>query len=267
MDKRLKYFVIIPLFAVNIFLTLFGFISLYYSPFTGIFMGECSGKPCIERVEEGSPAELAGIRPGDRIVDVNGIEIPDFAFAFDPDLLRSGKEIPLFWEAQKRLDEAIAIGRTVDILAERGAERLELTLTPIAFPLARIVGRLYLMFLINWVTILIPYLILRKRVYEVTVVFFLWVTFSAMNSLSCAFQVRDISFPYLPFRFLSEVNHASVIISAALFIHLAIIFPRKRAILDKAPWLLKGVYVTSATLLLFLLLTPWTSTWSIQLGI
>ena len=57
------------------------------------------GRPCdqgvyVLRVQEGSRAEQAGLQPFDRIVSVNGVEVPD-RFAFDLERLRSAEPLQL----------------------------------------------------------------------------------------------------------------------------------------------------------------------------
>lgn len=64
----------------------------------------------IERVMEGSPADSAGIRSGDRIVEVEGTPVEEWT-----DLSRGVERRP---------------GQPVDLVVERGGERRQLTVVP-----------------------------------------------------------------------------------------------------------------------------------------
>jgi S1-C subfamily serine protease len=70
-----------------------------------------TGGVTLSGVAPGGPAERAGVRGGDRIVELAGHAIEniyDYTYALD----------------------AVAIGKPVPIVVERGAERLTLTVTP-----------------------------------------------------------------------------------------------------------------------------------------
>ena len=236
--KNPNLFVII-LVGANLFVAGWGFISLYSSPYTGINLNICGVRPCINSVDRGSPADLAGVLPEDRIVDVNGIGIPDFAFYIDPFLLGSKKDLPLYWEAQRMLDEAVTVERPLKILIERG-RRLEISLTPVHYPLSIAAGTMGL-FLPDWIFIFLTYLILRKKRNEATLLFFIaYAVTPAINQLNI-FQLRDLSFPYIPFRLFEFLSYFSILIYP-IYLHLPLVFPRRGKLLDRYPWLVAGLY-------------------------
>lgn len=73
-----------------------------YGPYTTGLIGERRGAYFIvSAVLYGSPAELAGVLPGDRIVFVNGISIPDATEAF----------LSHMWAADQRLSFRVTIQR------------------------------------------------------------------------------------------------------------------------------------------------------------
>ncbi|MBI5745703.1 MAG: hypothetical protein HZA13_01715 [Nitrospirae bacterium] len=198
-----------------LFVFVWGFVLLYSSPYTGVNLGVCGGRPCIDSIDQGSPADLAGVLPEDRIIDINGLGIPDFAFHVDPFLLGSKKDLPLFWEAQRKLNGAVAVGRPLILLIERGEQRLEISLTPAPYPINIAAGTMHL-FLTDWPFIFLSYLIVRKKRNEITVLFFTFFAVGSVVSMTNIFQLRDLSFPYLSFRMLEFLNVPFTTLSLAM---------------------------------------------------
>jgi predicted metalloprotease with PDZ domain len=89
-------------------------------------------RTCIRTVDEESPADIAGIKPGDMVIDINGLGFPSYAYIHDPDYIGSDN-LPLFWDAQKRLSETVKTGNPVDIIIERAGIRQKVSLIPAPF--------------------------------------------------------------------------------------------------------------------------------------
>jgi regulator of sigma E protease len=90
-----------------------------------------SPAPVVARVFEGGPSEKAGLRPGDRIVEFNGVEEPSWqrikdGAALSPDrplpvvVERAGQRVNLTVTPVKVVDEGEAIG-TLDFRPDYGA--------------------------------------------------------------------------------------------------------------------------------------------------
>ncbi len=92
----------------NFFLAIFFFYILYQ--FSGLYLST----PIVGKVMENSPAEAAGIKPGDLIKEVNQNKIESFEDVSR--IIGSGK------------------GEKLDIMLEREGERLEISLTPALSP-------------------------------------------------------------------------------------------------------------------------------------
>lgn len=105
--------------------------------FLGVQMGSLATPPAngpgergrlgvvVQRVWPGSPADLAGLRPGDRIVSYSGseVEVPD-ELSFLITSTRPGSRIPVTFERNgQRREITVLLGYTED-LAERRLDRL-----------------------------------------------------------------------------------------------------------------------------------------------
>ncbi len=92
----------------NFFLAIFIFYILYQ--FAGIYLGQ----PIVGKVVEGAPAIAAGVKPGDKILEINKEKIESFEDISS--IISTGK------------------GEKLDILVERDNNIIEIALTPVLSP-------------------------------------------------------------------------------------------------------------------------------------
>ncbi len=92
----------------NFFLAIFVYYVLYQ--FSGLYLS----KPIVGKIMENSPAQTAGIQPGDIIKEVNAVEIESFEDISR--IISSGK------------------GEKLDMILEREGQRLAITVTPSLSP-------------------------------------------------------------------------------------------------------------------------------------
>jgi regulator of sigma E protease len=106
--KWQRFFVAVAGPAMNIFLAVFLIAGLYmYGTDVPEFL---VGQAVVNVVEPGSPAERAGVKPGDQIASFDGRDKPDWQAVQNTIITSPGRELPL--------------------TVERGGQRLDLTLIP-----------------------------------------------------------------------------------------------------------------------------------------
>src|SRR3989338_7832694 len=254
MNSRLLNWFILVSIGLYIAVPILGVVSFLSSPYTGIRFYSCESdmqvggvnRTCIRTVDLGSPADIAGIRPGDMVIDINGLGYPSYAYIHDPDYIGSDS-LPLFWEAQKRLGETVKIGKPVDIIIERDGIRKKFSLVPLPFSLRKVLDRQGFLYFLIWTGLILPYLLLRKKRIEVTVIFFIYWLFLDMNNMSTIFFTRDIAFPYISLKVLHLLNHLPSSIAYPALIHLGLIFPERKGVIKDKPWILGIPYVIYMT--------------------
>lgn len=232
------------LLAANMAVAILGFAALRQSPYIGIEFSEEAAR--IVNVDDGGPADLAGIKKGDKIAGVNGTDLPDFALALAPTFLTSNEEINVFWKTQRRLYEDISTGRPLDLAIERDGERYRFSVTPLPFPFTAALGRSLDIYLVLVGMLSITYLIIRKKENETTIILFLLAAFIALSDMSCVFEMRDIVYPYYPFRLLSLINISTVPVCGAILLHFSLVFPRRKRLLEERPSFTRWLYAISA---------------------
>ncbi|HKZ57373.1 MAG TPA: PDZ domain-containing protein, partial [Thermodesulfovibrionales bacterium] len=257
MNSRLLNWFILVSIGLYIAVPILGVVSFLSSPYTGIRFYSCEkdmqvggvNRTCIRTVDVGSPADIAGIRPGDMVIDINGLGYPSYAYIHDPDYIGSDS-LPLFWEAQKRLGETVKIGKPVDIIIERDGIRKKFSLVPLPFSLRKVLDRQGFLYFLIWTGLILPYLLLRKKRIEVTVIFFIYWLFLDMNNMSTIFFARDLAYPYIPLKVLHLLNHLPFSIAYPALIHLGLIFPERKGVIKDKPWILGIPYVIYGTIFL-----------------
>lgn len=238
MTPLLKKGMIAVFFGINIFLTIFGFASLYGTPYTGLRLAVCGEAACVKSVDEGSPA-YKKINPGDRIIDVGGKAISHLAFHRDPSYLRSRKDLSIFWEAQGKLTELVVIGNPATLLVERAGSRVGVSLTPVAFPLYRAFARTTPLYLVGWTFIVVAYLVLRKNDHEIAVVnYFIGSLVCASFVCLASFAFRDMALPLVSFQTLIFIGQTGSRGFSCAAVYLMLIFPRRKKALLDHPWLI-----------------------------
>lgn len=231
------------LFALNIFLSILGFSALTSSPYTGI-RTTVKDESAVIKVDDNSPAQVAGLKDGDVLVDVEDLSLPFYTFVQDPDYVKDRKEYNLIWESLAKLDEKIDIGRQVNIKIKRETNILNFTLVPRHFPILQAIKRTSLSYIVAWTFMLIGFLVLRKKYNDISIANFTIATTVCTSFASLApYTVRDLSYPYFIFRILKESNYFGALISSFAFLHLILVFPRKRRLLERYPHLVKVLYI------------------------
>ncbi len=224
-------------FAVIAVLTLFGFIGLLGSPYTGLHMNVHHGRAIVESIDAGSPASEQ-VERGDRPVAVNGEPVASLAFNPDPNYIKARGEHDVFWAAQRRLSEHVAKGRPLTVTVERGRRLVDLTIVPAGFPLVRAIVRTLPLYAVGWIFAIVAFLVLKKKDHEITVVNLVISVLACMSFISFApYELRDLSFPYPLFRVLSVVNSAASLSFSFAAVHMMLVFPRRRQVLIDHPWI------------------------------
>ena len=230
-------------FGINVLLTLFGFFSLYNSPYTGIRLTLCGQAACVNSVDAGSPS--AGIfAAGDVLVKIDDVIPPSLGFTPDPDYIRSRKDIESFWSARQMLSDAGPQGSSLKILVQREDQAVEISLAPVRFPFWRALMRTALVYLVAWTFMVVAYLVLRRKENEIAIVNFLVGSLVCMNFVVLApFTVRDLYFSFHAFRTLVTINTISYFGFSFVVLHLMLVFPHRKKILLDRPWLAILPYV------------------------
>ncbi len=229
-------------FSINVFLTLFGFSSLYHSPYTGIRFTVCEQAACVKSVDANSPA-YQKVKAKDILVDIDGAPISYLAFNSDPDYIRSRRDLLTFWTDRQKLSEVTKDGN-IRLHLERDGRRIEVILTPSRLPLHRALLRMLPLYLAGWTFITIAYLVLRRKVNEIAIVNFIIGLLVCMNFVTLApFSFRDIYYPFDSFRILLAINTISYFGFSYAVLHLMLIFPNRKKILLKRPWLITVPYI------------------------
>ncbi len=240
MKPLLEKILIILAFAVNIGLTVFGFAALLDSSYTGIRMSVCGDHACVKSVDRGSPAD-GKIVPGDRLLDVACQNISYLAFNIDPDYIQSELDHEIFWNAARKLEKIVVKNKPVELLIERNGRPATIYITSVQFPFSHAFMRTLPVYIVGWTFFLVAYLILRKKASETSIAFFILgiavcINFTAANP----YAIRDVSFHYLTFRFLS---HADFLAEAAIpssLLSFVLTFPKRKKILNDHPWIMQS---------------------------
>jgi hypothetical protein len=220
--------VLIPLaFAINILLTLAGFAVLLDSPYTGIRMSVCGDHACVASVDEGSPA-YGKIHAGDRLVDINGLNISYLVFNEDPDYIKPEAGFYTFWESEYTLNEAVDEGKPVELSIEHEGRASSTSLIPVQFPLSRALLRTAPIYIVGWTFLILTYLVFRKKDIEASRVFLLLGVLVCFDwAVGAPFTVRDLSFNYLVFRILNRADFISALFLCCSCLHMALVFPKR----------------------------------------
>lgn len=248
---RLKKIYPAALIAANLAvasLTAAGFLS---SPYTGIRADYTDRQPFVREVDVNSPAESAGIRTGDLLVDIGNRGVPPQTFSRDPDLIASKKEQRVFWEGRKTLNRILVKGTPVPFQIKREDRLLHVTVTPAEFPLLRMIERLWVFYICGIAFVVITYLVLRKTGNEVSHALFLLGSFFSMMILTYANSMSDLTLPERLHRALMIFNHIGLFASMYPFVHIASVFPRRKKILERLPWIVPAIYCALAINLAF----------------
>jgi len=220
--------IFIPLaFAINIVLTLYGFSVLLDSPYTGLRMSVCGDHACVKSVDRDSPA-YGKIQPGDRVVDVNGLNLSPLVFHEDPDYIRLERDFSVFWESEYKLNNTVVKGRQTELSMERDGQASTVSLAPVYFPFSQALFRTAPIYIVGWTFLIVAYLVYRKKINEASRGFLLLGVFVCIDwVVGAPFTVRDISFHYPAFRLLNSADFISALLLVCSFLHMALVFPKR----------------------------------------
>ncbi len=239
------------LLAANLAVAGLTITAFYSSPYTGIRADYSDRRAFVREVDENSPAETAGIKAGDLLVDIGNSGITPQTFSRDPDLIASKKEQRTFWEGRKTLNRILIKGGPALFQLNREDRLLHVTVVPADFPYLRIIERLWVFYVCGIAYVGITYLVLRKTVNEASHALFLLGSFYSMMILTFANSMSDLTLPVQPHRTLSIINHVGLFGSMYSYVHLALVFPRRKKILERLPWIVPAIYCALAINLAF----------------
>ncbi len=250
----MKKFLIPLAFVVNISLTVFGFGVLLESPYTGLRMSVCGDHACVKSVDKNSPA-YGKIQPGDRVYDVSGLNISYLIFHEDPDYIRLERDFDKFWEAEYALHDAVVRGRPLEISVEKVDSVSTVSLIPVEFPFSQAFLRTAPIYMVGWTFLIVAYLVYRKKANEASRIFLLVGAFVCIDwAAGAPFTVRDVSFPYIPFRILNRIDFLSALILICSFLHMALVFPKRLLRSNLHSWTVGGLYSLAVLLIILRLM-------------
>lgn len=235
--------VIYFLFFINTFLTFLGLYSLYKSPYTGLRFLICGEQTCVKEVDRGSPADKGGVKKGNILLSIGGVNLPNFAFNPDPDYIASWADYKLFWVALKKISSVLQIGNPVQFDFKDENSIRKVIIIPSRFPFSKIILRTAPIYIVGWAFMLIAFFILRKKLNEASVVNLIIGSSVCMSLVSLAtYTVRDIVYPLLPFRILHVSNYIGSEVASYGFVHFLLVFPKRKKILERFSWIPAALY-------------------------
>src|SRR5579863_1385353 len=194
----------------------------FSGPDDGVSWVEDGGRLLADRVEPNGPAAKSGIKPGDRLTAVNGQEVHDMA-GLERQLYRNG-----VWSkaAYSLVRQSVALDSSVILVpAERSLNNW-----------LRLIALIYLCIGL--------YVLLRRWTAPGSTHFYI---FCLVSFIAYAFKytgkLNDFDWT------IYWGNIAAGVLQPALFLHFVLVFPEKRQLVRKHPWLLSLVYVPGAVLL------------------
>ena len=194
----------------------------YSAPYDGVWWVEDSGHLRAQRVEAEGPGQKAGIKPGDRLLAIDGRNIADVG-GLERDLYRVG-----IWSRA-----------TYSLVRDGVPLEVPLILAPTDRSLyigLRLIALVYLGIGI--------YVLLRRwtapkstHFYVFCLVSFIFYAFHYTGKLN--------DFDWIVY----WTNVVAWLLQPALFLHFALTFPQRKRLLDRRRWLIPAVYLPGAALL------------------
>jgi len=215
----------------------FFFVSdLARSPRLGAALRSSGGAVLLESIEPGSPLALAGLKPGDTVLAVEGMPADPRAFVSDRNLSASWADRDLFDSWQAFLLASCADGRLS--LALRHAGRDQSIDAPVErLGQTRAWLRSWAIRLVGWAFLLVSWRIWRLKKGETAWINFLGgiIVFLALNSLAAA-SFQDFAWdPRNPPLLLAILFLATL--SPLLTLHIGLVFPEPFVWLSRRTWL------------------------------
>lgn len=205
-------------------------------PYDGVIWSQTDGQIVAQSIEPGSPAERAGLRPGDVLT---GISL-DGGYNFD--------EVARVSDVQLYLNEA-KVGSPISYLIERrnrlgqvsrwAADIDQLTSEP------RKLWRHIYLGLVGWAYLIIGlYVLLRKRRTPHGVHFYA-ICLTAFVAYFYSFTRELNRLDWIVF----YADSFALILLSPLFLHFCAVFPERRQVLQRHRWLIGVIYLPAALLL------------------
>ena len=244
--------IIVLMLGLGLLVPAFGFFELLRSPYTGVRLWPCGPHACIKSVDGGSPADEKGIKPGDVLLAINGIDIPPMMSLYEANHLPYRAEQPLFWEVEQKLNGVLQTHGTASLTIKRDREvknTIEVPLAPFPFGIAAV--RVLPMYVVGWAFIVFSSLVVRKKQNEISIANLAIGFFGGLASLTFpAYCMRDLAYPLNAFRFLALISSVTLTVGTFSCIHMLLVFPRRKQILVSHPWLVRAVYLTATVVIL-----------------
>jgi two-component system, NtrC family, sensor kinase len=206
-------------------------------PYDGVTWDDAGGEIAARAVEQGSPAERSGVRPGDLL---RGVSL-DGGYNFD--------QITHATDVQIYLDEA-GSGNPVSYLIERRnasgqASRWAADIAELSPEPQKLWQHIY-MAIIGAVYLIIGlYVLIRQRRTTHRIHFFaICLTAFVVYFFSYTRQLDRLDW------IVFYADNIALILLAPLFLHFCAVFPEKRRVVDRHPWLVAALYLPALVMLL-----------------
>lgn len=232
------------LIGIGAYIALIWLSTISNSQLVGFSGSYQDGAFVVSRVSPGSPAEQTGIRAGDRILRQGGTPVAELYADFNSDL-------------QSYLNRRNGWRYTeTDFLLERDGRALRVTLTPrplsfletVRFYGIRVVLVAILIALVLFVAISRPK---DPSAFPISLCFCLtafWlVTDSTYTPFFFSSLIVDRSFT--EFLLKESLALAALQLILSMILHIALVFPRRRGILERHRWVLAAIYVLPLSVL------------------
>lgn len=250
MMAELKQSLVYLLLALCAVVAAAGMLALSTTPYTGIRMEPYGTRGRVASVDRASPA-AGQVRAGDIIQEIDGVAVPTLSLMPSPDYLDSWTKREQFWSGLSWLDGRIHIDQPVTFKIVRHGVRRSVLITPSRFPIGRLLARLLPIYAVAWSFLLMAVLVLRKKRNGAVAAGVLAGTLLCLShSLLAPYTVRDLTFPISAFHHLTNLGDIMGLGLGFASLHLAVVFPRRRYMLTRWPWLIPAVYGTCALIVL-----------------
>jgi signal transduction histidine kinase len=242
----MKKILILSAFVLTAGLTLFGLEVLLESPYAGIEMRVCGDAVCVTSVDRDGPA-YGKVEPGDHLVGIDTLSVPYFAFSSDPDYIASRQEQKIFWDSQRSMNTFVRKDHPTLFVFTRKGQTEKISLTPVPFPLMRAITATLPQYCVGWTFILIAYLVFRKKESHLSATNLIIGVFAGAAFITLApYSARDIAFPYTSFKIFTVLNYIATQTFCYALLHIALLFPRKKVVLQRYPRIVAAPYILLA---------------------
>lgn len=205
-------------------------------PYDGVIWSEANGHIVAQRIEPGSPADRAGLRPDDVLT---GISL-DGGYNFD--------EVTRATDVQLYLDET-KVGSPISYLIERGhrlgqVSRWAADIDRLTSEPHKLWRHIYLA-LVGWAYLLIGlYVLIRQRRTPHSFHFYA-ICLTAFVAYFYSFTRELDRLDWIVF----YADSFALVLLSPLFLHFCAVFPERRKLVERHRWLIGAIYLPAALLL------------------